>query len=226
MFLGAVLAIAFTRSESVAAAGTRSSPAVCIQPLGKYDARYLPVVTRGIEYVYGLQVRTLEPRPLPASAWYAPRKRYRAEKILHHLDAEVVPGSGCDVVMGFTGVDISTTKNEHADWGMLGYAWIGGHSGVMSTYRLGRSARRAVLRAVKVMNHELGHALGLEHHEDCLMADLEGTVKTLDGESGLLCEESRQAIEKLRGFSMPARAAIDWSQIVRRRPPLSSLGRR
>jgi archaemetzincin len=177
---------------------------------------------RGSESLSALVGRTLEPRPLPASAWYAPRRRYRAEKLLRYLDASVVPGSGCGVVMGFTAADISITKGTHRDWGMLGYTWIGGPSGVVSTHRMGRRASRraAAVRAVKVMNHELGHALGLQHHDadGCLMADLEGTIKTIDRESGLLCDESRRAIEELRGLSLPAPARIDWPQVLRGEP--------
>ncbi len=210
--LGAGLATTAAPPEAAASPG----PTVCLQPLGEHDPRYLPILARGIEYLYGLEVRTLAPRPLPGSAWYQPRHRYRAEKILHHLDKEVVPGSGCTVVMAVTSRDISITKGTHADWGMLGYAWIGGPSGVMSTHRVGHYGRRARVRAVKVMNHELGHTLGLEHTEGCLMADVGGTVRTLDGESGLLCDGSRRAIEERHGFSMPAPTAIDWAAILRR----------
>ena len=215
--LGVVALAVLASFPSLAAA---AAPTVCIVPLGEYDRRALPVVVRGIEYVYDLEVRVLPRRPLPDTAWYQPRRRHRAEKILAYLDANVVPGSGCDVVMGFTGSDISTTKADHADWGMLGYAWIGGRSGVMSTFRLGRrvSRRAALVRAVKVMNHELGHALGLEHHDrtGCLMSDLAGTVKTVDHEPGLLCEDSRREIEKLRSVTLPARTEIDWRAILAR----------
>src|SRR5262245_5254341 len=113
-------------------------PTVCLAPLGQYEKEMVPVITRGIEYLYKFEVKLLDPRPLPRSAWYSPRRRYRAEKLLGFLDAEVLPGSGCDLVMGFTGADISTTKDAHIDWGILGLAWIGGPSGVVSTHRLGR----------------------------------------------------------------------------------------
>ena len=195
-----------------------ASPAVCVQPLGKHDTRILPVVVRGIEHLYGFEVRVLAPRKLPRSAWYAPRQRYRAEKLLAYLDGEVQPGSGCDLVMGYTASDISTTKEEVHDWGILGLAWIGGPSGVVSTHRLGRrvSRRAMAMRAVKVMNHELGHALGLDHHavDGCLMEDAGGTVRTVDHEDGLLCDESRREIEEARGLRLPALAAFDWSSVL------------
>ena len=214
-YLGVVLAAGLlTAAVPREAAAAKTAPVVCLQPLGEHDARALPVVAHGIEYLYGLEVRTLAARPLPGSAWYAPRKRYRAEKILHHLDSAVVPDSGCDLVMGWTSADISTTKGSHQDWGMLGYAWIHGPSGVVSTHRMGGVSRVNVLRrAVKVVNHELGHALGLRHDAGCLMADVGGTVKTLDRESGLLCDDSRRTLEVAHGITLPLRGWFDWGAL-------------
>ena len=221
LLIAAAVAAALLCASWPASAERRVSnarPTVCVVPLGSYDKGMLSVVTRGIEYLYRLDVKLLEPRGLPRSAWYSPRRRYRAEKLLNYLDAEVLPGSGCDLVMGFTGADISTTKGEHPDWGILGLAWIGGPSGVVSTHRLGRrvGARSKAMRAVKVMNHELGHALGLDHHDvlGCLMEDAGGTVKTVDRESGLLCEDSRRDIEELRGFPLPSHVAFDWDAVL------------
>ena len=61
---------------AVAAAAAR--PIVCVVPLGGYEKSMVPTVSRGIEYLYHLEVRLLEPRALPSSAWYSPRRRYRA----------------------------------------------------------------------------------------------------------------------------------------------------
>ncbi len=192
--------------------------AVCIQPLGKHDKGLVDVLARGARAVFGVQVRTLEARPLPRSAWYEPRRRYRADKLLSYLDAEVVPGSGCDLVMGFTRLDISTTKDEHADWGIFGLASLGGPSGVVSTFRLGRRAGavKKAQRSVKVFNHELGHALGVDHLPEpgCIMQDAAGTVRTVDEETGVLCATERQLIEERHGVNLPQLDPIDWDAIL------------
>ncbi|HKE15030.1 MAG TPA: matrixin family metalloprotease [Kofleriaceae bacterium] len=198
-------------------AAQRARPRVCVVPLGPHDRPLLLAVMRGIEELYGLEVEIREPVALPASAYYAPRRRYRAEKLLAFLDRRARPGD-CDLNIGFTDADISTSKGTRADWGVLGLAWIGGPSGVVSTHRLGKriGPRARAMRAVKVVNHELGHALGLEHHErrGCLMEDAGGTVKTVDRESGLLCDDSRRELEERNGFALPALTRFNWSRVL------------
>ena len=137
---------------------------VCLQPLGRYEPGLLAPVARGIGQAYGFRVRVLHERPLPASAWYPPRSRHRAQRLLDHLRDDVLPAeAGCSAVMGFTAADVSITKGEHPDWGVLGLAYLGGRVGVVSSFRMHRDAdrRRLVERAVKVVLHELGHVVGV-----------------------------------------------------------------
>lgn len=188
---------------------------VCLVPLGDHDDSLIPTVIRGVSHVYGLDVEVLPAREMPAAAWYAPRRRHRADKVLAFLDAEVVPESGCTTVLGFTSQDISTTSRGHRDWGMMGLARIGGHSAIVSTHRLGRRADRRVLamRTVKLANHELGHTFGLRHHDDCVMEDVRGQVSTVDRRSGLFCDHSRHALEQ-RGLALPVRQEITWREVI------------
>ena len=90
-------------------------------------------------------------------------------------------------------------KGEYDDWGIFGQGWLGGRACVVSTYRLGRGKVSEDLfreRFVKVVNHEIGHTFGLDHcpTQGYLMADAEGTIKTVDQEAGGLCQGCRQRL--------------------------------
>ena len=165
---------------------------IALQPYGEVPAARIEVVRKGLEAAFGAKVAMLPARPVPKEAWYEPRKRYRADALLDDLSAK--SPEKYPVVVGLTAKDISTTKGEHEDWGIFGLGQLDGRVCVVSTFRLGaRGAGEARLRERlrKVAVHECGHVMGLPHcpAPGCVMADAEGTIATVDGETGAFCKE-------------------------------------
>ena len=168
---------------------------VVLQPLGPFDSSLVDAAVAGIVQLCERCSVVVAPTvPLPQSAYYPPRKRYRAEKLLAWLDSTAADGA--DRVVGLTRRDISTTKDTFPDWGIFGLGWMPGRACVVSTFRLGRtkvSREQFVRRFVDVVKHELGHTFGLAHCATvgCLMEDAKGTIATVDRSTGKLCAQCR-----------------------------------
>lgn len=201
--LAAVAAFApITRSPSAVAQprpGIRG--VVTLVTLGRFPRELADAVEQGIRDELQVEVRRIDDRPLPRSAFYAPRHRYRADRLLEHLHT-IVPGARQSTrILAMTSVDISTTKGRVYDWGVFGLGELGGMSCVISLFRLQRNARDAAhlrFRVVTTAVHEVGHTLGLDHCTEprCLMRDAEGSIRTVDTSTGVLGPECRAELEQ------------------------------
>ncbi len=170
--------------------------------LGEFDDALAEAVAQGLRDELQVEVEMISGEPLPRRAYYRPRRRYRAERLLDHLRQRLEGAPASVRVLGLTSVDISTTKGNVRDWGILGLGDIGGRACVISSFRMRRRGLRDQahlrFRVVSTAIHEVGHTLGLEH---CLeprgvMNDARGTIRTVDQSSGHLGPECRAELDR------------------------------
>ena len=162
---------------------------VVLVVLGEFPAELVDGIEAALRSTYQVEVQRRSPVALPKSAWYAPRKRYRADALLGHLGDLVAAAPRGTRILGLTSVDISTSKGKVADWGVFGLGELGGTAAVVSGHRLWRKTKDRRLVAWRVTNtavHEVGHVLGLDHCDEprCVMLDAEGKIDNTDASTG------------------------------------------
>jgi archaemetzincin len=186
---------------------------VYIQPLGAALAEPdVALVEAALLAFYAVALVRLDAVALPRAAFYPPRGRYRAERLLDFLEQKR-PRDGYRI-LGITGVDISTTKGPYEDWGVMGLGSLDGATCVLSSFRCRRGATgppHARIRFAKTAVHELGHTFGVPHCKTpgCIMEDGQGTVFTTDHEYDL-CPESRARLVASGHAPATAGSSIPW----------------
>ena len=91
---------------------------------------------------------------LPASCYYKPRARWRADSILDYQNRI----DGKNYTIGVLTQDISSTEHGYQDWGVQGLGSMPGKNAVVSTFRVKNKPF-----FYKVIVHEFLHNLGLDH---------------------------------------------------------------
>lgn len=168
-----------------------------------FSSALVEEIAAELQRVYQVEVRRLEARPLPRSAFYRPRRRYKADLLLEFLAAQVPADMPAQTrVLGLTTADISTSKPPHKDWGVFGLGSLGGTAAVVSSHRLRKKVRDEAQARWRVTNtavHELGHVLGLDHCEErrCVMQDAMGGITNTDESSGVPGPQCRAKLERL-----------------------------
>lgn len=194
-----VIANSCTQPSTPSVFGFKKVKTIAIQPFDGIPNRYINEATETLEAFYGCEIVTLPSVTLPQSAYYPPRDRYRADTLIRYLrDTKT---KEYDKIIGLTHRDISTTKGEYKDWGIMGLGFRPGASCVVSTFRIKRGARsetHTLERFRKVVIHEVGHTLGLPHcdyDKRCLMKDAKGKVSTVDTAEEMICQSCKKKIQ-------------------------------
>lgn len=169
---------------------SNNTKVIVIQPLGDFSEEEAQQVFNGIKELNPSTV--LNPTiPFPEEAYYKPRNRYRADSLIRFLSSRIGKDS---LIIGLSKKDISVTKGEFSDWGVMGLGYCPGNACVVSSFRLKKNNKNE--QFYKVALHELGHTQGLHHCSDktCLMRDAEGR-NPLDEEKDfcLFCKKQLRA---------------------------------
>ena len=163
---------------------------LAILPFKAVDSGLLTELKTGLEKQLALPITVLEDAALPSLAFYKPRQRYIADSLLVFL--RQLNKGRFEKIIGVTTKDISTRKDPHENWGILGLGSCPGEACVISSFRAGKTKiayKDFIRRMITLALHETGHTYGLEHCaiSSCIMKDAEGKMNLDDGDS--YCEK-------------------------------------
>jgi archaemetzincin len=195
-----------------------SDRVLVVVPLGDPDQAIVDMTVRALADRFRFEVRVAPPMSMPKDAWYAPRRRWRAEKILRALDATNFGDAWR--VAAITERPISTTKEDIEDWGIAGLGSLDGKSSVFSGYLYRslnkRNSEPKYLHAIEnLVLHEVGHTLGLPHCplDRCIMADAHGNA--LRSAAVSINEFCPRCFEAIRAHLRSESAQGAWTEAER-----------
>lgn len=167
---------------------------VYIQPLGFVEKDELLLIKNTVELFYGLECKINQTQNLSEDLLSKSKTRYEANKILQKYNSKkrIILVTQKDIVH-------HNKKRNIQEWGIIGLGYMPGNVCVVSTYRIknGVTKEKFESRLKKISLHEFGHNLGLNHCNKsslCLMNDANGTVKTIDKEKIMLCDNCKRRI--------------------------------
>ena len=142
-----------------------------IQPFEGFPASSANLIAKQLKEMYSGTIVVNDAIPFPDNAFNPARSRYRADSLIKYLSTLAKDDQ---LIIGLTNRDISTTKDNYPDWGIMGLGYCPGKSCIASTFRL--KGGNQLEKLFKVAIHELGHTQGLPHcpNQTCLMRDAEG----------------------------------------------------
>jgi archaemetzincin len=156
---------------------------VVIVPMGKIDDKLLSVTVQKLKES-GVQVRLLKKEAMPSGSYYAPRSRFRADKIIESLSKRAAKN---EIYLALTSQDISTSVHQKKDFGVMGLGYKPGNASVVSSFRI---KNKNFLYRIAL--HEIGHNKGIDHcpSKNCFMMDAEKKDRT--NEMLLLCDKCKK----------------------------------
>lgn len=163
---------------------------ILVQPFSDLPKDKVDFVVNEIKKVYP-KVKLLDKIDLPENSYYKPRNRYRADSLIHFLSKKTDKNF---VTIGITSKDISSTKGNIKDFGIMGLGYKPGKACLASSFRLNKNKINEQL--FKVALHELGHTQGLHHcpEKECFMRAAEGKNPT--DEEKDFCEKCKALLIK------------------------------
>ena len=112
---------------------TKEPLSIVIQPFEGLPLSTANFVKVKLKEIYSGEVTINEPIPLPKKALNQDQSRYRADSLIRFLNSYAKEDQ---LILGLTSKDISITKGNDPDYGIMGLGSSPGKSCIASTFKL------------------------------------------------------------------------------------------